>query len=114
MTTTSDLSDRDLCLGLAERLGWAIDDLDYGRIVQWPGVGLRGCEDLLTPAGCFAVLDAMRALEWTPSLLQGFWSFGRYVPGGLHGEVWVSASARASSDERAVCEAAYDALGAAA
>lgn len=112
MSNASDLSDRDLCLGLAERLGWlglpgpgADRWLDREREFEAP-------EWLLTPAGAFAVLDAMRELGYwvvieevgslTDGCLVHIWRQGRNMGRGKR-------PVRA----RAIAEAAYAALGSA-
>lgn len=113
MTATSDLSDRDLCLGLAERLGWPVWEGpgQHFWLKDREGVGTSSyLEWLLTSAGCFAVLDAMRERGWIvdmqadkPDTPVVVW-FRQFKPSYRAGKVKVVGLARA------ICEAAYDAL----
>jgi hypothetical protein len=99
------MPDRDLCLALAEALGWE----RVNSQEDWIHVDSRLFRAgwLLTPAGAFAVLEAMRGRGAGIALAdrkEGRWEAYIYLSYGREGDVVHNNLARA------IAEAAYTAL----
>lgn len=109
--SAAGLSDRDLCLGVIKALGWKInrDGPELLFLLPGPSRALLPLDFLLTPAGAFAVLEAMReramrpVMGWTTN--AGPWTVQIFGP-GLEDFTLASHVSLA----RAIAEAAYAAL----
>jgi hypothetical protein len=111
--TPGKLTDRELGLALAEALGW---QLDADREGYWPyGTAnfWQSRDWLLTPAGAFAVLDAMRELGHYYSITLERVGGSDLVDVELNHpepEWYITGHGQHANLARAIAEAAYAAL----